>query len=482
MNIYNIIITAILLVIIVCGVLIGIKRGMRRTLLSLASNVIAALAAFGLARLFAAGLGESISRTVSGWIAALAPSNSEGLLSLPEITVWSLTAARVIVSVAAFSVFYLIIFLLFKIPIHIINKKLFADKEEPKAGRIVSPIVRVISGILTFILLLSPATSLCAELDNDNIDSYQYVSIEPVKYIQTVSHYPVVKAASAAGGHAFFDALTAFDRNGAHITPSDEVGYIAKFAFNSYDIFSFKNTDADETESSLVMITGALDDSSLLAPSIGTAVPYMASQWLEDKSCMGIKVDIPKGRLGTIVRKILEIISGWTADDVRRDFRMLVDLVDLLNNKNFDINSSPRDILKMFADKEYTTELFVKLNNSEDLRKAIPELVYSSVGMVLDEIGVKMPEGYDTDEVLSSLTDEHAAGEAAIFSDIAATISDIYDANGNVNIPDMNTSQQKELIEAVENLKDSYILDKDTSDKVISSLEDALSKLHNKLS
>lgn len=477
MNIYNIIITAILIIILICGVLIGIKKGLRRSLLSLASNVLAALFAFGLARLFASSLGKNAANALSGKITSSVSSGTAKMLDLPEISVWYLTAGRVILSVTVFVLFYLAIFLLFKIPINIIVKK-FPDKKEKSGNpQIISPVVRVFSGLMTFILVISPIAALCGRLDSDRIDSYKYVSAVPSGEINKIARYPVVKAASAAGGGAFFDALTAFDENGVHILPSDEIGYAAVFAFNSYDIFSFERTELNETESSLLKIDGALNDSSLLAPSIGAAVPYMASQWLEGNSCMGVKINIPKGRAGIIVRKILEKISSWSAEDVVRDFDLLVELIKLLQSKELNADVSAKELLNAFADREYAKEIFAALGSNPEFREIIPDLVYSGIGMAMDEIGAKLPYDYDTDKVLSSLTKEHIEDEAVIFSNIAAAFSDIYNSNGSIKPSSMSAEQQTLIKEAVSEITDSRVIDNETSQSVIGALEDVFAKI-----
>lgn len=479
MNIYNIFITLALIVIAVFGVIIGIKKGLKRSALSLASNVIAALSALGLARLFSAWLGKKIAAALSGRIVSFVPSDTAGMLELPEISVWYLTAGRVILSVAAFVLFYLVIFLLLKIPVNVIIKKLPEGEGKDKAQGPValSPILRVISGVMTFILLLSPIAAICAKLDIGRIDSYKYASAEPAKNIQKIADYPVVKAASAVGGKAFFNALTVFDNGGVRVNPSDEIGYAAEFAFNSYDIFSFERTDTDETESSLLKIDGALNGSSLLAPSIGAAVPYMASQWLEGKSCMGISVDIPNGRAGILVRKLLEKISGWSAEDVVKDFALFAELMSLLQSKELTADISAKELLNAFADREYTKEIFISLNSNPEFKEIIPDIIYSGVGMALDEIGAKLPYDYDKDKVLSALTDAQAEEEAVIFSNIAAAFSDIYSSNDSIKPASMTQKQQEQLKDAVNGIKDSHVLDDDTAQNVIDELEGVFAKL-----
>lgn len=477
MNIYNIFITLALIAIAVFGVIIGIKKGLKRSALSLASNVLAALSALGLARLFSAWLGKKAAAALSGRIVSSVPSDTAGMLKLPEIYVWYLTAGRVILSVAAFMLFYLVIFLLLKIPVNVIIKRLPEGKDKAQGPVALSPILRVISGVMTFILLLSPLAALCAKLDSGRIDSYKYASAEPAKDIQKIADYPVVKAASAVGGKAFFNALTVFDNGGVRINPSDEIGYAAEFAFNSYDIFSFERTDIDETESSLLKIDGALNGSALLAPSIGAAVPYMASQWLEGKSCMGIKVNIPKGRAGILVRKLLEKISGWSAEDVVKDFALFAELMRLLQSKELTADISAKELLNAFADREYAKEIFISLNSNPEFKEIIPDIIYSGVGMALDEIGAKLPYDYDKDKVLSALTDAQAEEEAVIFSNIAAAFSDIYRSNDSIKPASMTQEQQAQLKDAVSGIKDSHVLDDDTAQNVIDELEGVFAKL-----
>ncbi|MCM1308964.1 MAG: hypothetical protein NC223_10240 [Butyrivibrio sp.] len=478
MNIYNIFITLVLVVIAAFGVILGIKKGVKRSALSLASNVLAALSAFGLARLVSARLGQRVGSALSDRLVSSVARDTAGILRLPEISAWYLTAGRVITGVAAFALFYLAFFLLLKIPIGIIVKK-FPDGGDGNKTRAsaVSPILRVLSGLMTFILLLSPAAALCGALDGGRIDSYKYASAAPAKEIQKVADYPVVKAASAVGGRAFFDALTVFDDGGVHINPSDEIGYAAEFAFNSYDIFSFERTDADETESSLLKIDGALNGSALLAPSMGAAVPYMASQWLEGKSCMGIKVNIPKGRAGILVRRLLEKISGWSAEEVIRDFSLLAELMKLLQGKELNADASARELLNAFADREYAKEIFTSLSENPDFKEIIPDIVYSGVGMALDEIGAKLPENYSSDALLSSLTKAQAEDEAVIFSNIAAAVSDIYTSNDSLKPALMTQEQQAQLTDAVSGIRDSLVLDETTAQNVIDGLEEAFYKL-----
>lgn len=476
MNIYNIIITLILIAIAVFGVILGIKKGLKRSLLSLASNVLAALSALGLARLFSAWLGKRAAKALSDRLASSVSPDTAGMLELPEISVWYLTAGRVILSVAAFMLFYLVIFLLLKIPVNAIVRKYPDKKERTQGAAVVPPILRIVSGVMTFILLLSPIASLCRELDGGRIDSYKYASAAPSKDIQKIADYPVVKAASAAGGRVFFDALTVFDSNGVHIKPSDEVGYAAEFAFNSYDIFSFERTDAAETESSLLKIDGALNSSALLAPSIGAAVPYMASQWLEGKPCMGISVKIPGGRVGIIVRRLLEKISGWSTEEVVRDFALLSELMRLLQTKELNADVSAKELLNAFADREYAKEIFVSLNGNPEFKELIPDIIYSGVGMALDEIGARLPYDYDKDKVISALTDAQAADEAVIFSNIAAAFSDIYRSNDSIKPSSMTLEQKSQLKEAVSGIKDSLVLDVDTAQSVIDELEGVFAK------
>lgn len=482
MNIYNIFITLILTGIIVSCIIIGTKKGLKPSLLSLASNVIAALAAFLIARLAAAWLWEPAARALSKRILASLPSDAPGLFDLPEIYIWPVTAARVILSSAAFIVFYPIIFLLLKIPVRLLSRK--RSGKDGKASphgpeRPAAAALRVTSGVMTFILVLSPVAALCGQLDSGRIDSRRYAASVPAGTLDKTARYPVVKAASAAGGSLFFDTLTSFDRDGRHITPSDELGYTAEFAFNSYDILSFEENEG-ETQDSVSKIDGALDSSMLLSPSIGAAVPYMAKQWLEGKTFMGVGINLPDNWMGRLAKRILRIISGWSEEEVRENFHTVLELAELLHGLKLNENISAVDLIKIFADRKYTEELFKGLYNTESLRSVIPDIMYSGVNMVLKELGAPIPQDFSPEMAVSAFSEEYAAKEAAIFSGLASTVSGIYGSAKSLKPSAMNDRQKEQLKDSLQEIQNSSVLDSETKQELLKAFDRIFDKITDK--
>ena len=225
-----IIIVIFFLQLIACG-FIGWKKGFFKGALALASNIIATFVALFIAKFVGKALNNVLGKTISNIIGS--PFENMGdtldISGLFNNLVLSLTGA--IIAAVTFAVIYLILYFLMKIPVHIVNKKL-SEKEAIKnlneKAHPYSPILCVLSGLLSAIIVLSPVAVPVASINKAFVNSEEGTNYKIYKDIKPLANNFVLGFTAAAGGNFFVNTVS--NTGGKTLSFTREVNSIASVA------------------------------------------------------------------------------------------------------------------------------------------------------------------------------------------------------------------------------------------------------------
>ena len=456
----------IFIVDILLCVYIGTRKDLWHAVASLVSSIVAAILAFGISKLlsllFSNAAGSLLSFILSCVFSFLGDSEIIKTGALSDLI--NVTGTAIFSSVW-FIILYIALYFILKIPVKAIYKKhCGTDESQEGSGKknipshIAAAAVSGIIGFISFVLITSPVTVLFNALDSDGVRSDFYSDIEITETVNKFNKNPIAVVSRNAGGKLFFDLLTTRNTDYGKATPSEEITYILSFTFNTVDIAGSSEYSQDETNDAIIRIEDAVSHSAFLAPVISEIVPAAAEAWLNDDAFLDVRITIPEGRIGYLMRESLEIISQWDENNVRNDFSDFAELVSLIGEKDL-TNSHDIDYLtEVISDEEYMEQFFIALYGNEDFMELMPAATYTGIAMVLDEVGIILPDEMDFSTNTQSITRKQAEKEAHLIAAIAVTASSIKNKNGSLSITSMSVAQVQDLCDAISGLNESYFL------------------------
>ncbi len=462
MTFVSVIIIIVFLIQLGLCIFLGLRKGIVNSAIDLGFNIISSV----LAVLTTKGIAY-ITKNIFQSISAKAikgqftnPNGTEifskGTGVSDAISLFSSTLAVI----CAYFIIYLLIYFIMKIPKHFLNKSLksknLPDKNQT-VSKIGSPIITVISGLLSLILVLSPCAASVMAFDKGSKDSISYNNSRFSDLFAPVTDNFVLKLSASCGGNAAFNFMTGIQKDGHQITPTNEITSITALLLSTMDLASDKLTST-EIDEILSRTSTSFRNSELLPEIIGDTASKASFYWLDDKCFLDQSFSIPDSRTGAIYTCLFEIMEKWDGDAVRDDFSTVLDLVELINDQELSVTDMKEDKLPAYADEEFLYQLFKTLFDNNDFKTLLPVTANAGMGMVCDKLEIPFPKDFSSDIDLDNLTDDDLRNEASILAGISKVVLSIEKENNGLDVTKMNAAQIIDLSNAMYNLKDSYFL------------------------
>ena len=459
--IYSIVISVSLIVI---NVVFGWKKGIRRSAICLGNNIISALIAFGISKLFTRaflhGLTASTLKKLQG---LFTEQNGVEVLTANETEIIVQTVAYFFFPFIFFIVVYGILNLVLHIPVNHIYKTGFKEKDDADGSRphkIAAAGIRFLSGAITMILLLSPVASVSVRYSGKSINSYSY-SENYGKAVDKLAYNPIIFISRNIGGKQFYDGLTTFRYDGHKYSAAREFSDITRLCFSVIDMM---DKDVDDYNDRADNAKNSFHSSDILPPFVAKTGQMAATYWESGEDFWGVSPKIESDYSRIVYVNALKIFKRWTSEDVEEDFDTLVDFVELLQDYDLLEDNSTAHLFEVFSDSDFLNRLVEVLFYNENMRELIPVVFEQAMLLTAKKIGSFAQAEFERIKS-EGLTLPQLIDEAEILAGAIGELVGIERSAGTLDIRKLDASQQKKVKNVFDELSQSQILG-GTADKL----------------
>ncbi len=478
---------AIYIAIAVCGVfgaLMGLRKGLYKSLINLGVVLLSAGISFALAKLITK-LMVSEEEILKG-IDKLTATNPEGLELLATIkeTILGLSEQgnavgmamalpTIIITPFIFMIIYIVVGALLKIPEMIVCRSVFGKNggESYHGGsRIGGAAVRAVTKILSLAIFLIPLVGYIAFANDILIDVSEIgaapaeeqddTAVEPMSkqtdnsegsssgdtissistscaqirtdYIAPINDNFAVKAVYACGGRWFFNSLTSTRVEGVKITLANEAKVLTDVCKEAIVLLDAPVAEYGEEQTvAITNITNTLDDAIVVPSILSGVISYVSDAWLNGEEVFGYgKINVGEYYEPTF-DKILTVFSETTNDTISQDIHTAGNLVNICIEQGFfkEIlgGGSPMTVIQR---EEFMGEIFVELYLNDTTKPFVADIVNAFknyIYRVYNEVnGTNIP--YPQQLVMENVTKEMMYAEGALISSILKDFMAFYES------------------------------------------------------
>ncbi len=512
---------AIYIAIAVCGVfgaLMGLRKGLYKSLINLGVVLTSAGISFALAKLVTK-LMVSEEEILSG-LDMLTASNPEGMELLANVkeTILGLSEQgnavgmamalpTIIITPLVFMIIYLVVGLLLKIPEVIVCRSIFGKNggESYHGGsRIGGAAVRAVTKILSLAIFLIPligyisfandvltdvgevgavtteegSESVAEPMSDKTTTEDAGASVDDtvssisdtceqirVDYISPINDNFAVKAVYVCGGRWFFNSLTSTRVEGVKITLRDETKVLTNVYKDAIVLLEAPVAEyGEEQATAITNITNTLDEAVVVPSIVSGVISYVSDAWLNGEEVFGYgKINVGDYYEPTF-NKILTIFSETTNDTISQDIHTAGNLVNICIEQGFFKETfgggSPMTVIQR---EEFMGEIFVELYLNDTTRPFVADIVNAFknyIYRVYNEVnGTNVP--YPQQLVMENVTQEMMYAEGALISSILRDFVAFYeslDQNETDNTKIIINTDLRSLGRALDTLKTSLFI------------------------
>lgn len=444
--------------------LVGLKRGLFRSGMRIASFIIAFVIALILTNIISGGVGYFIN-------------NSIQIEQIEELVTASPTLENLILFIcvkAAAPILFIIIFtvlnLLLLIPHCIVSHCMkLKDKEIEVLGvtkkRIFGSLAGFIGGFMLFAVLAFPlvgyvdivdiaaqeALVSMTDMANSGTDSDGGSLTQAVDVLDQVTEYtgaatsdPILCAVRTMGGGALFDNLTSGEVNGSHMTLRKEVSNVGKIVSEIAPVASTEPKDWDDEQiEALNGIVEVIPDSEILTAVASEIVSYAGNRWKDGDSFMNIEAISFLDEEGNptkgehFIEYVYELLATTDKTTLYGDLKTLVNTMSyVVDYGAIGVFYNDYSDIDVFTSEGFVSGVFEELCSNKRFRTMIPDAVNVGVEFISDEIGVPessvnenevtVDELYiEVDDTLLKIETMDIESEAQVIEDIICEFTEI---------------------------------------------------------
>lgn len=433
MNLFLILSLAALVYVLVWGViyLFGArKRSWIMAVVRLGITVVSAIASIPLSKLFA-GLLSDVGYDL------LISNIDGGLADLLEKVPVGAEGMRVIASLIAAPILYVLVFLTVRFVIAMIMwivEKFVPVLKKRSATGIAMPLGGL-NGILIAVVTLIPlcgfmalGSGLLGTLNETHMMETATVrEILPAEVdeedARTLAYeletHPLVTVVHGTVGEPVFNALTTADLDATNthgktvtLQLEDELCGLVALAGNAVKaVDSFEGEDYTAEDKELLFATAdSMFASEWVTMLVTDTLTAMSESWLNNDTFMDMKRPSLDASLNPTVNRVLEILSDETSETLEEDIHIILDVVgDLMVNDILTDDMDYTELVQRMGQDGLLTSLLAKLDANSRLYTLSVELKNLSIRLVTNMLGTELLESgqYDgmMENVASSLND-----------------------------------------------------------------------------
>ena len=416
-QIVALIIGVIALVIIGIGVIIGVLNGFKRSLASLISVVIAAVAATVIT-LTLCNPSSSLVQMLIGYATDAVSSLGElagEIVAIGELV--SLVTNYASMIIAPF--FFLIVFALIALIVSVILNAIISfipilrrkSRKNPKA---VLPklayhfggmIVGAVTGLLVALLAIFPVVGVASiaedavcKVPDEVFDKLGLSETLDALPIDIKSEHKVMQYFDFVGSGFLFDTFSSVSVDGERISLRQEMGVIADIALNVLDLdFNAQGLNDSHVEVAKNAVKD-LDRSVMLRGAVAGVVSALS----QNESIVTPELVNSNEMLTPIIEELLLVVSTTDKDTVIADLTTVVDVAGIVVESNILNESDYNAILAKIGDG-LVSDLLIAVTANSRMHPVADEITVLSIRVLATELGVLADENERYDNLMQSV-------------------------------------------------------------------------------
>lgn len=415
-------------------IFIDLNRGLMKSGISLAVNIINCIISFLITRAIVNSLAVKIGKA---FIVTVEEKYRTDLVEFSAINDFLRFAMSIVIGVIAFYIIYFLI----SIITAILKNFIFYHKTEdvklnlnPTVEKLLIALTSLVSVTITFVVLVTP---------------FGIIFNNAMKVIPNFKNYKMPFVSEA-----YFNKLTEMPDNEENIEATKEIDYTIKTAVSVVNL----TNDVGSKKANTKEFKENFEKSHFMPTVIGEAGSNAAKHWKNGESYFESKIDIPEGREGKLVIRFLDVLEKWNKNVVVEDVSTLIDIYMILDDYGLEEIQEENGLLKALADEKFSEELFVSLYSNNDFANLVPAVVEYGLGMAFDYVDIELDEEYVSNVDVSKLSEEDMRREARIISGVIRTILEIQEVNEKIDNNQMTDKDIQRIVIELSKLKDSKVL------------------------
>ncbi len=505
---------------VVGGILLGLRRGLYKSLIDLGVTIVSIIISVFVAKLISKSLVDEtklieyldlLMENSADMVETLTPIK-ETLIGLANDTnaLGMIMAFPVILlTPIVFIIVYSLVSLILKIPKVIVARCVFGKNggETYRGGsRPFGAVVGVVAKILSFMVTLVPLVGYIMLVNNtmisigeasikeisnntSNVETMSFENDDDLQnetpesqsngdsiksmgesclqsreqYLEPLASNPIFKAIYVCGGEWFFDSLTSTKVEGEKVQLSTEIDVLSDVYADVVTLIKVPTTEYGEAQTTAVdNIAETLGEAKIIPSVISGTLSYSSKAWLEGKTVFGASKVVVGDYYEPTLNKLLVMYSQTTNDTIKEDLQTMGDIVNVLIEQGAFVEISNGTPINIPKNEEFMGQLFVELYENDRTRPLAGDLINSFENYLYkiynDVNGTNVPYPVQLD--INSLTKESVYEEGKRMANILNDFSAFYetvDMNETDNTKFLIKTDVRSLGKALDEMEQSVL-------------------------
>lgn len=242
-------------------------------------------------------------------------------------------------------------------------------------------------------------------------------------YIDPINENPMTATYRFLGGDGLDHLITDFKVRGVKTHLEDELGAVASFGCNIYNLSKTELAEYGEHEAIVILaVADSFDRSELLPTIVGEVIYNATDAWIEGEDFLGIQ----KPNAGELFNPFLDVLFEILHEDsqdtsaLQADIRTIANMISTLaKHEIFAHLSDPDALISKLDGAGAINDLVTCLGSNESMKVLIPEITNLGIRAIADTLGIPADsvEIYETfmDDVADDLNElKSLSGEARV--------------------------------------------------------------------
>ncbi|MBQ2716707.1 MAG: hypothetical protein IJF21_07895, partial [Clostridia bacterium] len=412
MNI-SLIVTAALLgiaaIIVIVNVLMGVFRGLKKTVGSLIAIVFSALVAWLVTAIVCRPSSALVTSLMKLLIGMLPDSSLGDIFAIEELEQALAYYGVMIVAPLFFMVLFILISIIVSIVIAIVIKHIPPFKQPEKlVDRLGGAGVAVLCAFLVYLCVFSPLVGTiqtAGSVIEGTVDTEsENASDMAAQITDATANNPAVNVMSKVGCGAVYNALSSTKFEGEKVCLKDEIDSLSAMVGSVMKLGGDMSQYDDTQKQALKDLVASVDESPIVKHALAGVLAEASERWLAGETFLGMDKFSAGELMDPLVDDLLKIIATTDKDTVGADLETMSDIFIVLIDSGILQDSEHQDMLSKLGADGVVADLLSAIAKNERMRPLADEITELSLKALATTLGIPQ----DADERYNMLMDDLA--------------------------------------------------------------------------
>ena len=427
---------ATLICTVIGGVLLGMRRGLYKSLLDLGVTIFSIIISFFASKWISKSLlDEGKIIEFFDWIMQQAPDMVETLTPIKETFIglsndtnalgMAVVFPVVLLIPLIFLIVYSLISLVLKLPKAIIARTVFGKNSGETyhgGSRIFGAAVGLVAKVLSFVVTVVPIIGYVVLVSNTMLDVgeastkeipssitivetmssnessddlEQEPEIQPAQtmeesissmgesclqarndYITPIAENPIFKVVYTCGGEWFFKSLSSANVEGEKVSLTDEINVLSGVYAEMVTLLKVPSAEYGEVQMTAIDNMAEILGNAKVAPTIISGfLSYSSNAWLNGEKVFGAEKVIVGDYYEPTLDKILTICSQTTNDTIKEDLHTIGNVVNICIEQGAFVEISNGTPINIPKNEEFMGKLYIELYENGRTRPLVGDMI-----------------------------------------------------------------------------------------------------------